>query len=81
MTVEDRLAAIEARNMRVESDKRWETSAQRRIAICVLTYFVATAWMYSIDVPAPYISASVPVLGYILSTLSLRWLRERFERK
>ena len=34
---EQRLAAIEERNRRVETDKAWEISWMRRIAIAVMT--------------------------------------------
>lgn len=79
--IEQRLAAIEARNTRVETDKTWETSWQRRTAICALTYVFATLWLYTIGGPTPWVHATVPVLGYLLSTFSLRWMRNRFEGK
>lgn len=37
---------IKQRNHRVELDKAWETSAIRKLCICVLTYL----WFYSINI-------------------------------
>ncbi|KKQ36147.1 MAG: hypothetical protein US52_C0007G0002 [candidate division WS6 bacterium GW2011_GWA2_37_6] len=73
---------INARNKRVETDKAWETSIFRKVTIAVLTYFVMTLFMWSIDVNKPYLNAIIPTLGYVLSTLSLgvfknAWMKSR----
>ncbi|MEK7084591.1 MAG: hypothetical protein AAB932_05135 [Patescibacteria group bacterium] len=62
---------IQERNKRVEADKAWETSAIRRLIICVLTYIIAAAWLVSIHDTNPYLKAFVPVAGWLLSTLTL----------
>ena len=74
------IAAIKARNARVEEDKAWETSASRKIVIAVLTYLVIVLFLYYAGLPRPWVSAIVPTLGFWLSTLSLplfkrAWLR------
>lgn len=69
--MEARLDALESRNSRVETDKAWETSYTRRFCIALITYVFATIWLYVIGGPLPYVHATVPVLGYLLSTFSL----------
>jgi len=86
--VAESLAQIQARNRRVEADKAWETSWTRRLCIAVLTYVVAVVWLRLIGDTRAWFDALVPVVGFVLSTLSLRvvkrgwverWLRgERF---
>lgn len=70
-SLEPRLAAIEQRNARVETDKAWETSWTRRIAIAVLTYIIIGLTLTLIHAENPWIGAIIPVLGFLLSTLSL----------
>lgn len=62
---------ILARNTRVELDKAWETSKTRRAVIAVITYAIASFFMYRIGVSDPMVNALVPTGGYLLSTLSL----------
>ncbi|OGG19968.1 hypothetical protein A3D03_04370, partial [Candidatus Gottesmanbacteria bacterium RIFCSPHIGHO2_02_FULL_40_13] len=71
-SVEERLAAIEARNARVEKNKAWETSLTRRLSIALLTYLVVLAYLLLIDNDRPYVTAIVPAVGYFLSTLVMR---------
>ena len=72
------------RNARVEADKAWETSLTRRCVIAVVTYFVATFFMWRIGVTEPFLNALVPTGGYLLSTLSLgiikKWWLKKYER-
>lgn len=72
------------RNARVEADKAWETSLTRRGVIAVVTYFVATFFMWRIGVAEPFLNALVPTGGYLLSTLSLgmvkKWWLKKYER-
>lgn len=58
-TIEDRLAAIEARNGRVEGDKAWETSWTRRVSIMMLTYLVVAAYLHFVIHINPWINALV----------------------
>ena len=71
-----RIEKIEERNTRVESDKRWEISWTRRVSICVLTYIVACLTLIAIGESHLFIKALVPVLGFVLSTVSLRIIRK-----
>jgi len=74
----DDLRAIQERNRRVELEKAWETSLTRRLSIAVTTYVIATAFLWSINVETFYLQALVPTAGYVLSTLSLPWLKNRW---
>lgn len=67
---------LEARNKRVEADKVWETSWQRRLAIIVLTYLVVVCYLYFVVHINPWINALVPVIGFFLSTLTVSALKE-----
>lgn len=59
------------RNNKVEADKAWETSKTRRGIIVLITYTVASLFMWRIGVSEPMVNALVPTGGYLLSTLSL----------
>jgi hypothetical protein len=74
-TVDQRLAAIEQRNLRVEADKAWETSACRKLSIATVTYVVACAVLFLISTPNWAASALMPTLGYLLSTITLGKIR------
>ncbi len=69
------IEAIKRRNERVEADKAWETSLSRKIIIAFLTYIVIVLFFFSAALPNPFVNAIVPTLGFILSTLSLPFLK------
>ena len=79
--LEKRLEAIEKRNKKVELDKAWETSWTRRLSIAALTYVVIVIYLVFIDNDKPYINALVPVVGFILSTLALSWIKDIWQNK
>ena len=73
---------IKDRNNRVETDKKWETSWTRRICIGILTYIVVVAYSYLISKSTNiFLSSVVPVIGFLLSTLSLKAIRKIWEKK
>jgi len=72
---EERLKAVEARNRRVEVDKAWETSRTRRALIVVATYIVIGTFLWAARVPDPWLNALIPALAFVLSTLSLGYLK------
>lgn len=78
---EKRLAAIEDRNHKVELDKAWETSWQRRLLILALTYAVVVSYFLFIDVDRPFLNAIVPTLGFYLSTLTLAFAKKYWINK
>jgi len=78
--MEERLKAIEERNRRVSLDKAWETSATRRLSIMTVTYAVASViFIFIIPQEKWYLSALIPVVGYLLSTLGLPQVRRIWE--
>ena len=82
MNIEKRVDEIEKRNKRVELDKAWETCWTRRICIMILTYIIVLVYSYLISkVSNVFLSSLVPVIGFTLSTLSLKFIRKIWERK
>ena len=80
MNIEKEINSIKERNKRVEVDKKWETSITRRICICILTYIVVVIYTYVISkVSNIFLSSLVPVIGFGLSTLSLKGIRKIWE--
>ena len=81
MDFEKEIKEIKARNKRVETDKAWETSWTRRICIMVLTYIVVICYSYIVkNFDSIFLSSLVPVIGFTLSTLSLKLVRKIWER-
>jgi polyferredoxin len=78
--LEKRIKSIEERNKRVEKDKAWETSWIRRICIMILTYIIVVVYSYVISkYNNIFLSSLVPVIGFTLSTLSLKLVRKIWE--
>ena len=67
---------IKGRNVRVEADKAWETSTTRRAIISIGTYLVSAAFLAAINAQYPLLVAFVPVLGFLLSTMTLPLFKE-----
>lgn len=79
--LEKRIEAIEKRNAKVEQDKAWETSWARRISLAILTYVVVAGYLMVIHKDKPFVNALVPAIGFFLSTLVLRQVRNMWENK
>jgi len=75
--LEKEIALVKERNLRVESDKRWETSTFRVLSITAITYIIVLLVLYFIGAENIFLSALVPAIGFFLSTQSLpavkRW--------
>jgi len=69
---------LKNRNQRVEADKGWETSFARRALLTLFTYLALGIYMWAIDIGRPWLNAIVPTAGFMLSTLSLPWLKKRW---
>lgn len=81
MNLEKEIEEIKKRNKRVELDKSWETSWTRKICIMLLTYIVVVIYSLLIKkINNVYLSSLVPVIGFTLSTLSLRLVRKLWEK-
>ena len=76
------IKTIQERNQRVEADKAWETSWERKILVALLTYFVVVLFFWMAELPKPFVNALVPTMGFVLSTLTLSfakrwWIKNR----
>lgn len=79
---EKEIEEIKQRNKRVELDKKWETSGTRKVCIGILTYIVVVIYSYCIrEINNIWLSSIVPVIGFGLSTLSLKAVRKIWEKK
>ena len=79
--LENEINNIKKRNKIVELDKKWETSITRKICICILTYIVVVIYSIIIkDNGSVFLSSLVPVIGFMLSTLSLKFIRKVWEK-
>lgn len=81
MEIEQEIQNIKLRNQKVEIDKAWETSLSRRLFIAAVTYFTAVVWLLMINDTMPWLKAFVPALGYMLSTLTLPFVKNRWIKK
>lgn len=82
MDLEERIKKIEERNKRVELDKSWETSWTRKICIIILTYIIVITYSLLIrEYNYVLLTSLVPVIGFTLSTLSLKAVRKIWEKK
>ena len=69
------------RNKRVEIDKAWEVSLTRRGFIALLTYASTALRFWINDLTIPFLQALIPAAAYLISTLSLPWLKKRWQQK
>lgn len=78
--LEKRITVIEKRNQKVEQDKAWETSWTRRVSVTVLTYLVIAIYLQVIGNDKPLVNALVPALGFLISTLLLKSIRNLWQK-
>ncbi len=81
MEIQEQLNQINEKNKRVELDKAWEVSFTRKLFISLVTYIVASIWLWNINEPSFLLKAIVPTAGYILSTLSIPQLKKIWMKK
>lgn len=80
--LKNEIEKIKERNKKVEKDKAWETSLTRKICIAALTYLVVITYSYLIsNVSNIFLTSLVPVIGFLLSTLSLKLIRNIWEKR
>lgn len=81
MDLENEINQIKVRNKRVELDKSWETSWTRKITIMILTYLIVLLYSFLVSkFNNIFFSSLVPVIGFLLSTLSLKLIRKFWEK-
>jgi len=76
MDIEKEIEKIKKRNAKVEADKAWETSFFRRGILTIATYVVIAIFLISINAPNPWFSAAIPAIAFLLSTLTLPFIKE-----
>ena len=84
--LEKEIELIKQRNLKVEADKAWEVSFTRRLFISASTYVIAGIWLiFIVHDTFSLLKAFVPALGYLLSTLSLPfiktwWIQDNYKK-
>lgn len=79
--LENEINKIIERNKVVELNKKWETCWTRKICICILTYAIVIIYSYIVrNYDNIFLSSLVPVIGFTLSTLSLKFVRQIWEK-
>lgn len=73
--------AIKARNKKVEAEKAWETSWQRKVLIIAITYAFMVFFMNMIGVKWVFVNAMIPTFWFFLSTLSVGFLKKKYIEK
>ncbi|MCL1876810.1 hypothetical protein FWF74_02145 [Candidatus Saccharibacteria bacterium] len=82
MNIEKEIAEIKARNVKVDLDKKWETSWMRKVFIMIVTFAVILPYNLFIWDQQNVVWASlIPPMAYLLSTLSLDLIRDAWEKK
>ena len=81
MSAEERLRALEERNSRVEQEKAWEQSISRKFFIAFLTYTTVALFLLLSGFANPLLNAIVPTIGFVLSTLTLPFLKKVWLQK
>lgn len=71
---------LKERNKKVETNKAWETSKTRKLILFALTYVVAGLTFVAIGNQNPWSNALIPSIGFFLSTLSLPYLKNLWEK-
>lgn len=75
-----KITRLEERNKRVDLDKTWETSFTRKFFIAIFTYLAIAIYMYTIGFSNPWLNAIIPTVGFLLSTLTLSFVRKFWEK-
>jgi len=77
--LEDQIGKVHQRNTRVETDKAWETSRTRLASLALITYLTMVLILCALSATRPLRDALIPTTGFLLSTLSLPFIRRAWE--
>ncbi len=83
MTLQDlekEIDALKLRNKQVETDKAWEISQTRKFLLMFLTYLTTGLYLDAISVDKPWINAIGASVGFLLSTLTLPFFKQLWEK-
>ena len=59
-SLNEEINKIKNRNNKVEAEKAWETSLERKLSILILTYMIISLVMYFLDFDKPFLNAFIP---------------------
>ena len=79
--LEKELATIKERNKKVEADKAWEISITRRGIVAIFTYAALGIFLRQINAPNAWVVALVPATAYVLSTMTLPFVKKWWVEK
>ncbi len=74
--LEKEIDEIKKRNFVVEENKAWETSLTRKTILILFTYLSVGLYLKAINVENPWLNAIVPSLGFLLSTLTMPYIKK-----
>ncbi len=74
--IEQRIEKIEERNKSVEMDKAWEKSWSRRLLLAIFSYLAIGVYLWTINLPRPWINAIVPAIAFMIQTLTLPFFKK-----
>ena len=75
------LDSIKQRNAKVEADKAWEGSWVRKLSIAAITYVFLVFYLPVLGLEKSWMHATVPVCGYLFSTLTLPVIKKFWLQK
>lgn len=81
--LQNQIMLLQLRNEEKESEKGWETSFFRMVCICLLTWCTMVVYFKSVihlQTKDAFINSIVPVIGFSLSSFSLRFLKKLWLR-
>ncbi len=79
--IKEEIKKIKERNTKVEAEKSWEISVERKIIIFILTYVIISLVMWILWFEKPFLNALIPSFWYLLSTISLSFLKKKYIEK
>lgn len=74
--IQEELEKIKLRNWRVEAEKAWENSWQRKASVASTTYLVVLIVMFILNFENIFVNALIPTCWYLLSTLWINPLKK-----
>lgn len=75
IVLEKEIEQIKKRNKRVEADKAWEVSWERKIVIAGVTYIAIALFLYVTNFEKPWESAIVPAVGFLLANMTIPFFK------
>lgn len=79
--LQEEIAALKARNKKVEANKKWEMSWIRRTLVALLTYGVMVIFMMVAQYDQPFLGALIPTIAYLISMSTLTFFKNCWLKK